>query len=30
VEDFKRNLSGTNHGKDFDPEMLEQIYTAIK
>uniref|UniRef100_A0A914HUN0 SEC7 domain-containing protein n=1 Tax=Globodera rostochiensis TaxID=31243 RepID=A0A914HUN0_GLORO len=30
VEDFKRNLSGTNHGKDFNSEMLEQIYTAIK
>nr|CAD2147514.1 unnamed protein product [Meloidogyne enterolobii] len=30
VEDFKRNLSGTNHGKDFDQEMLEQIYNAIK
>lgn len=27
---FKRNLSGTNNGKDFEPEMLEKIYDAIK
>ncbi|GMR39829.1 hypothetical protein PMAYCL1PPCAC_10024, partial [Pristionchus mayeri] len=30
VECFKRNLSGTNGGKDFEPEMLEQVYNAIK
>ncbi|GMS87930.1 hypothetical protein PENTCL1PPCAC_10105, partial [Pristionchus entomophagus] len=30
IECFKRNLSGTNEGKDFDPDMLEQIYHAIK
>ncbi|GMT18525.1 hypothetical protein PFISCL1PPCAC_9822, partial [Pristionchus fissidentatus] len=30
VECFKRNLSGTNGGQDFEPEMLEQIYNAIK
>uniref|UniRef100_A0AC35TM01 SEC7 domain-containing protein n=1 Tax=Rhabditophanes sp. KR3021 TaxID=114890 RepID=A0AC35TM01_9BILA len=30
VECFKRNLSGTNGGQDFDPAMLDQIYHAIK
>uniref|UniRef100_A0A0N5A190 SEC7 domain-containing protein n=1 Tax=Parastrongyloides trichosuri TaxID=131310 RepID=A0A0N5A190_PARTI len=30
VECFKRNLSGTNHGEDFDGEMLEKIYHTIK
>ncbi|KAK0421394.1 hypothetical protein QR680_015210 [Steinernema hermaphroditum] len=30
IDCFKRNLSGTNGGSDFDPEMLEQIYHAIK
>ncbi|TKR64527.1 hypothetical protein L596_025041 [Steinernema carpocapsae] len=30
IDCFKRNLSGTNGGADFDPEMLEQIYHAIK
>uniref|UniRef100_A0A915DUN0 SEC7 domain-containing protein n=1 Tax=Ditylenchus dipsaci TaxID=166011 RepID=A0A915DUN0_9BILA len=29
-EGFKRNLSGTHNGKDFDPDMLEKIYYAIK
>ena len=28
-EQFKRNLRGTNDGEDFDPEFLEEIYTAI-
>lgn len=27
---FKKNLSGTNNGKDLDEEMLEKIYNAIK
>uniref|UniRef100_A0A914VU46 SEC7 domain-containing protein n=2 Tax=Plectus sambesii TaxID=2011161 RepID=A0A914VU46_9BILA len=30
IDCFKRNLSGTNDGKDFDQEMLEEIYNAIK
>ncbi|CEF66676.1 Golgi-specific brefeldin A-resistance guanine nucleotide exchange factor 1 [Strongyloides ratti] len=30
VECFKRNLSGTNHGEDFDGQMLENIYHTIK
>uniref|UniRef100_A0A0K0G494 SEC7 domain-containing protein n=1 Tax=Strongyloides venezuelensis TaxID=75913 RepID=A0A0K0G494_STRVS len=30
VECFKRNLSGTNHGEDFDSQMLENIYHTIK
>lgn len=30
VECFKRNLSGTNGGQDFDPEMLEQMYNSIR
>eukprot|EP00080_Pristionchus_pacificus_P016438 PDM76458.1 gbf-1 [Pristionchus pacificus] len=30
VECFRRNLSGTNGGQDFDPDMLEQVYNAIK
>ena len=29
VDDFKRNLSGVNHGQDFDHEMLEEIYQTI-
>lgn len=30
VESFKRNLSGTNGTEDFDQDMLEAIYKAIK
>lgn len=30
LEGFRRNLSGTHNGKDFDQEMLEKIYYAIK
>ncbi|CAI4230553.1 unnamed protein product [Auanema sp. JU1783] len=30
VDCFKRNLSGTNGSKDFEPKMLEEIYYAIK
>ena len=30
VDCFKRNLSGTNGGQDFDPEMLDMMYNAIK
>ncbi|KAK6059165.1 hypothetical protein COOONC_03206 [Cooperia oncophora] len=30
VDCFKRNLSGTNGGADFDPEMLMTMYNAIK
>ncbi|KAK5985546.1 SEC7 domain-containing protein [Trichostrongylus colubriformis] len=30
VDCFKRNLSGTNGGADFDPEMLTTMYNAIK
>lgn len=30
VEQFIRNLRGTNGNKDHDPEMLQEIYQAIK
>lgn len=30
VEDFKKNLKDVNGGKDFDKDMLEEIYNAIK
>uniref|UniRef100_A0A915C108 SEC7 domain-containing protein n=2 Tax=Parascaris univalens TaxID=6257 RepID=A0A915C108_PARUN len=30
VECFKRNLSGTNGGQDFDGDMLEQMFHAIR
>ncbi|XP_066992463.2 Golgi-specific brefeldin A-resistance guanine nucleotide exchange factor 1 [Anabrus simplex] len=30
VEEFKRNLKNVNGGKDFDHEMLDDIYCAIK
>lgn len=30
VDCFKRNLSGTNGGENFNQEMLEQIYYTIK
>ncbi|KAM9365735.1 Golgi-specific brefeldin A-resistance guanine nucleotide exchange factor 1 isoform 2-T2 [Pholidichthys leucotaenia] len=30
VEQFKKNLKGVNGNKDFDQEMLEDIYSAIK
>lgn len=29
-EDFSRNLRGVNAGKDFAPELLQDIYDAIK
>ncbi|XP_048864709.1 Golgi-specific brefeldin A-resistance guanine nucleotide exchange factor 1 isoform X1 [Brienomyrus brachyistius] len=30
VEQFKKNLKGVNGSKDFDQDMLEDIYNAIK
>ncbi|XP_055026816.2 Golgi-specific brefeldin A-resistance guanine nucleotide exchange factor 1 isoform X7 [Misgurnus anguillicaudatus] len=30
VEQFKKNLKGVNGGNDFDQDMLEDIYNAIK
>lgn len=30
TNDFKKNVEGTNNGKNFDSEMLELIYNAIK
>ncbi|XP_072534053.1 Golgi-specific brefeldin A-resistance guanine nucleotide exchange factor 1 isoform X1 [Salminus brasiliensis] len=30
IEQFKKNLKGVNGGKDFDQDMLEDIYNAIK
>ncbi|KAF7667847.1 hypothetical protein LDENG_00040800 [Lucifuga dentata] len=30
VEQFKKNLKGVNGNKDFDQDMLEDIYSAIK
>ena len=29
-QDFKVNLRKTNGGEDFEEEMLEEIYNAIK
>ncbi|CAG7832914.1 unnamed protein product [Allacma fusca] len=29
-DDFKKNLRGLNGGEDFDPQMLQDIYAAIK
>ncbi|KAA0190366.1 hypothetical protein HAZT_HAZT006148 [Hyalella azteca] len=29
LEQFRNNLRGVNDGKDFDPQMLEEIYNAI-
>ncbi|KAI6172463.1 Golgi-specific brefeldin A-resistance guanine nucleotide exchange factor 1 [Aphelenchoides besseyi] len=30
LEAFRKNVSGTNHGGDFDPDMLQEIYDSIK
>lgn len=30
VDDFIKNLRGLNGSEDFDPEMLAQVYHAIK
>ncbi|XP_005995194.1 Golgi-specific brefeldin A-resistance guanine nucleotide exchange factor 1 isoform X2 [Latimeria chalumnae] len=30
LEEFRKNLKGVNGGKDFDQDMLEDIYNAIK
>lgn len=30
AEDFKKNLKKINGGADFDQDMLDEIYTAIK
>ncbi|KAL6487258.1 hypothetical protein MHYP_G00038840 [Metynnis hypsauchen] len=30
IEQFKKNLKGVNGGEDFDQDMLEDIYNAIK
>lgn len=30
AEDFKKNLRGCNGKRDFDDEMLESIFNAIK
>ncbi|CAD5221044.1 unnamed protein product [Bursaphelenchus xylophilus] len=30
IESFRRNVSGTNAGGDFDPDMLQEIYNEIK
>ncbi|XP_045609638.1 Golgi-specific brefeldin A-resistance guanine nucleotide exchange factor 1 isoform X2 [Procambarus clarkii] len=30
LDQFRNNLRGVNDGKDFDPEMLEEIYNAIR
>lgn len=29
-QQFKKNLKGVNGNKDFDQDMLEDIYNAIK
>ena len=29
-QNFKRNLSKVNGGNDFDEEMLDEVYIAIK
>lgn len=30
MQQFKKNLKGVNGGTDFDQDMLEDIYNAIK
>jgi brefeldin A-resistance guanine nucleotide exchange factor 1 len=30
VDEFKRNLKRVNGGKDFDEELLDEIYNGIK
>ena len=30
AEEFKKNLRRVNGGEDFDQEMLDEIYNAIK
>ncbi|KAK8721863.1 hypothetical protein OTU49_012614 [Cherax quadricarinatus] len=30
LDQFRNNLRGVNDGKDFDPDMLEEIYNAIR
>ena len=30
LQQFKKNLKGVNGSKDFDQDMLEDIYNAIK
>lgn len=30
VDDFKKNLKGVNGDKDFDQDMLDEIYQSIK
>ena len=30
LHDFKRNVKGCNGGVDFDPAMLEDLFTTIK
>ncbi|KAI6197555.1 SEC7 domain-containing protein [Aphelenchoides besseyi] len=30
LEAFRKNVSGTNHGGDFDPDMLQEVYDSIK
>lgn len=30
VDSFRKNLKGTNHGGDFDPDMLQEVYNSIK
>lgn len=29
-EEFKRNVKSVNGGKDFDQDMLDEIYNAIR
>ena len=29
-QDFRRNVKGVNGGQDFDQEMLDEVYNAIK
>ena len=30
TQEFKKNVKGINGGGDFDQDMLEEIYNAIK
>jgi Sec7-like guanine-nucleotide exchange factor len=30
LQNFKKNVSKVNGGKDFDEDMLDEIYTAIR
>ena len=30
VQEFKKNVKGVNGGSDFNQEMLDEVYNAVK